>query len=143
MSDSDGSFDGECVPEESINAALKLLEPGQKLKLHPGVYKQSVVLDRDVTLLGGGEAVIETEGETAVTIRADDAGLNGVEVRVKNKMKLVRDGPDKVRFRWGEGSNSTGWSGENRLGGSAKYAVPLWCCRCTIGLRLPPVAYGR
>ena len=55
MSDSDTpSFDGECVPEESINAALALLEPGQKLFLHPGVYMQTVLLDRDVTLVREG-----------------------------------------------------------------------------------------
>ena len=54
---------------------------GDTLLLRPGTYHESIVLDRPVTLDGGGAAIIDGGAEgTVVTITGDDVTVTGLTV---------------------------------------------------------------
>jgi nitrous oxidase accessory protein len=65
----------------AIAETLSRAADGDTLRLRPGTYTETVVLDRPVTLDGGGAAIIDGGGAgTVVTITGDDVTVKGLTV---------------------------------------------------------------
>jgi nitrous oxidase accessory protein len=72
------------VPAEpgALARAIAKAEPGAVLRLAPGIHQGPIILDRPVTLEGGGKAVIDGGGAgSVVTIGGSDAVVRGLEIR--------------------------------------------------------------
>jgi F-box protein 11 len=72
---------GQCM---SLRVALRQAEPGMRIHILPGVYRESVVVDRDVVLAGQGEpgeVVLEGTRGPCVTLSAAQAQLSGLTIR--------------------------------------------------------------
>ncbi|WP_306591566.1 protein kinase [Geothrix sp. 21YS21S-4] len=81
---------GQCL---SLKVALRQVPPGGEIQILPGVYRESVVVDKAVTLasLGGpGEVVLEGHGGPAVRIQAPDVVLKGLTLRAPEGEAAVR-----------------------------------------------------
>lgn len=68
----------------SITQALGVVAQGGRILVRPGVYDESIVLDKQVDLAGDGpreEIVIKSAGAVCLTARADDARIAGVTLR--------------------------------------------------------------
>lgn len=60
---------------------ITLTPPGGVLRLDPGTYSGPAVIDRQITIEGGGQAVIDGEGEgTVITVQADKVTLRGLQI---------------------------------------------------------------
>ena len=60
---------------------IQLTPPGGTLELEPGRYSGPAVVDRPITIDGGGKAVIDAQGEgTVLTIAADGATVRGLHL---------------------------------------------------------------
>ena len=75
-------------PGQSIQAAVDRCQPGDRVEVEPGIYRQSVVIDRDgVTLVGvirdGERAVLDGGGtlNDAVQSSASDLSIEGLAIR--------------------------------------------------------------
>src|SRR5262249_43511391 len=58
----------------TIGAAIKAARPGAEVRVRPGVYREGVVLDRDVTLVGDGppdQVVIESAEADCLFVSTD------------------------------------------------------------------------
>lgn len=65
--------------EGAIAAALAGAEEGDTLRLGPGVYRESLVLDHPVTLDGGGRATLQGTGEgSTITVTGPDVVVRGL-----------------------------------------------------------------
>jgi hypothetical protein len=67
----------------SITEALRSAPPGAEIRIWPGVYRESLVLDKPVSLLGDGpraEVVIEGSESPCISATAD-AGVRGLTLR--------------------------------------------------------------
>lgn len=65
----------------AIAGTLSRAADGDTLLLRPGTYTETVVLDRPVTLDGGGAAILDGDGAgTVVTITGDDVTVKGLTV---------------------------------------------------------------
>jgi F-box protein 11 len=72
---------GNCL---SLKVALRQAGPGTEILLLPGLYRESVVVDKDVTILAQGdpgEVIIEGVAGPALVIRARGAGLRGLTLQ--------------------------------------------------------------
>ncbi len=72
---------GQCL---SLKVALRNTKPGGEIHVMPGVYRESVVVDKDVTILGLGEAsevIIEGSGGPAFHLKGRAARLRGLTIR--------------------------------------------------------------
>lgn len=68
----------------SITEALKAVAPGSRVLVRPGLYDESVVIDRRVELVGDGpreKIVIRGGAASCVRARADGARVAGVTLR--------------------------------------------------------------
>ena len=66
----DASVDGAAA---SISLALAEAQPGDRILVRPGIYRESIILDKPVELVGDGDAVdivIQGEGSDTVTCTA-------------------------------------------------------------------------
>ena len=75
-------------PGQSIQAAVDRCAPGDRVEVEPGVYRQTVVIDRDgVTLVGlvrdGARAVLDGGAALADAVQssADDLTIEGFVIR--------------------------------------------------------------
>ena len=65
----------------AIAATLARAAEGDTLLLRPGTYREQIVLDRPVTLDGGGAAIIDGGGSgSVVTVTGDDVTVKGLTV---------------------------------------------------------------
>ncbi|MDR2186763.1 MAG: nitrous oxide reductase family maturation protein NosD [Azonexus sp.] len=72
---------------------LDLAAPGSSLKLPPGVYSGPAVIDKPMTLDGGGQVVIDGEGHgTVLTIHADRVTLRGLTLKNSGHSHDALDG---------------------------------------------------
>ena len=68
----------------SLRVALRQAASGAQIRVKPGVYKESIVLDKDVTIAGEGDpsqVVIETTGPPAVRVKSGRTILKGLTLR--------------------------------------------------------------
>jgi nitrous oxidase accessory protein NosD len=76
----------------TLAEALEHAERGQEVLVQPGLYRQALVIDKPVTLVGGGAlgaTIIEAGGETALTLAATGAAVRHLVIRTVAKT----DGP--------------------------------------------------
>ena len=72
---------------KTIGEAIKAAKSGAQIKVRPGVYRESLVLDRRVEITGDGPAdqiVIEGVGAPALTMQTDYALVRGLTLRNRN-----------------------------------------------------------
>jgi nitrous oxidase accessory protein len=69
-------------PVRSIGQALRLVRPGGRVVVTPGIYReQEIVVDRPVEIVGRGLPTIEGDGAHAImTITADDVTVRGIRL---------------------------------------------------------------
>jgi len=74
-----------CLPAHAAQPLQPWLDvalPGSVLKLPPGAYQGPAVIDKPLTLDGGGQAVIDGGGHgTVLTVRADHVTLRGLTLK--------------------------------------------------------------
>ncbi|MCL2523876.1 MAG: nitrous oxide reductase family maturation protein NosD [Betaproteobacteria bacterium] len=72
---------------------LDVAPAGSVLKLPPGVYRGPAVIDKALTLDGGGQVVIDAEGHgTVLTVRADGVTVRGLTLRNSGESHDALDG---------------------------------------------------
>jgi parallel beta-helix repeat protein len=84
----DAGLAGRTLEFPSIRSALHSLPPGSKIRLGPGTYREPVVLDRPVEIVGEGQsgsAIIECPGGNAVSMRTPTATLRNLTVRNRRR----------------------------------------------------------
>ncbi|BDU72081.1 protein kinase domain-containing protein [Mesoterricola silvestris] len=72
---------GQCM---SLRVALRQADPGMRILVLPGLYRESLVVDKDVTLVGEGgaaEVVIESLQGPCLALNAADVRLGGLTLR--------------------------------------------------------------
>lgn len=70
----------------TLTEALKQAKPGTRILVRPGTYKEGVVIDKPVEIVGDGELadiVIEASGRNAVLFRADMGRITNLTLRQK------------------------------------------------------------
>lgn len=68
----------------TLAEALEHAERGQEILLQPGIYRQALVVDKAVTLVGGGAlgaTVLDGGGGTALTLAATGAAARNLVIR--------------------------------------------------------------
>lgn len=72
----------QCGGYPSVQAAVNEASPGDTVALEPGVYRESVVLNKSITLVGsGGETTLLGSGPNPViTVTADDVEIKDLRV---------------------------------------------------------------
>jgi nitrous oxidase accessory protein NosD len=71
-------------PYPTINDAIAAAGPGDRVVLGPGVYEQSIVIDRPVELLGAGnagEVVVIAYGARVLSFRAQHGLVRNLSLR--------------------------------------------------------------
>ena len=93
-------------PGQSIQAAVDRCAPGDRVEVEPGVYQQTVVIDRDgVTLVGlnhdGQRAVLDGAGSLADAVQSssDDLVVEGFVVRNYKGNGILASKAQRVVFR--------------------------------------------
>ena len=73
-------------PYSNIADAIDAASDGDTIVIHSGTYAESVVVDKELTLTGQGgtEPIIQVLGGNAITIRADNVTINGLEIQGAN-----------------------------------------------------------
>ncbi|HEY3400519.1 MAG TPA: protein kinase [Geothrix sp.] len=82
---------GQCL---SLKVALRQAKPGMEILLLPGLYRESVVVDQDVTILamGEGEVILEGIAGQAMLLQAEGAVLRGITLRAPEGGVALRIG---------------------------------------------------
>ena len=71
--------EGQCLPPMQL--FVEITPPGGVLKLTPGIYSGPVVINRPITIEGGGEVVVDGGGDgTILTINADNTTIRGLRL---------------------------------------------------------------
>ena len=81
---------GHCL---SLKVALRQARSGTEIVLLPGIYRESVVVDKDVVILAlgePGEVVIEGVAGPAVILSAHNASLRGLTLRAPKGEVAIR-----------------------------------------------------
>ncbi|MCL1894587.1 MAG: protein kinase [Holophagaceae bacterium] len=81
----------------SLRVALRQAASGAQIRVQPGVYKESIVLDKDVTIVGDGDpskVVIESNGPPAVRVKSGhpilkDITLKATEEQIDSLVDVV------------------------------------------------------
>jgi pectin methylesterase-like acyl-CoA thioesterase len=72
----------------SIAKALSAVPEGATIKVRPGLYRESLVLDKDVEIIGEGERaeiVLETTGAHCITMATDRAIVRNLTLRQRSQ----------------------------------------------------------
>ena len=67
----------------SINDAIKRAEPGARITIMPGVYQESVVIDKPLEILGKGpvdQIHIDSKEADCITMKTDSAVVKGISL---------------------------------------------------------------
>jgi nitrous oxidase accessory protein len=71
----------------SISAALAAAEPGDTIRVSAGTYREKLVVEVPVVLLGEGRPIIDGEGEgTVVELRAPGSVISGFHIRASGRI---------------------------------------------------------
>ncbi|MCL1907946.1 MAG: protein kinase [Holophagaceae bacterium] len=81
----------------SLRVALRQAASGAQIRVQPGIYKESIVLDKDVTIIGDGDpskVVIESNGPPAVRVQSGhpilkDLTLKATEEQIDSLVDAV------------------------------------------------------
>ena len=68
----------------SLRVALRLAEAGTQILVQPGVYRESLVVDKDVEILGEGDAteiILESTAGPCLLLRTPGATIQGLSLR--------------------------------------------------------------
>ena len=68
----------------TIKKAIENAQPGDQIIVHPGLYKESLVIDKPLEILGGGaaeETVIESSYAPCLSMKTDSAKVSGFSLR--------------------------------------------------------------
>jgi len=68
----------------TLTGALKAAQPGARLLVRPGLYKEGIVIDKPVEIVGDaepGEVVIEASGKQVVLFRANMGRITNLTLR--------------------------------------------------------------
>lgn len=71
---------------QSIREALAIAEAGSRIIVRPGIYREPIVLDKPLEILGDGpvdQIIIETVGSTTIKMRTDYARIRGISIRAR------------------------------------------------------------
>ncbi len=69
---------------KTISEAIKNAQPNTRIRVRPGVYKESIVIDKPVEIIGKGsvkDIVIETGKSSCILMRTDQATIKGLTLR--------------------------------------------------------------
>src|SRR5262249_13947629 len=64
----------------TLREALQKAQPGAVIRVRPGLYRESLVLDREVQLLGDGpsaDVIVEGDGAPALRMQTEAATVRG------------------------------------------------------------------
>jgi nitrous oxidase accessory protein len=72
----------QCGGYSNIQAAVNDANPGDTVALEPGVYRENIVLNKSVTLVGSGDETILLGGgpNPVITVAADDVEIRDLMV---------------------------------------------------------------
>jgi parallel beta-helix repeat protein len=68
----------------TLTDALKAADPGDRILIRPGLYREGVVIDKPVEIIGDGEpgeVVIETNGSRTILFQANIARITNLTLR--------------------------------------------------------------
>jgi hypothetical protein len=69
---------------ESIEDALKHAAPGARLLVRPGLYREGVIIDKQIVIMGDGppeDIIISGSDSSSIQMRADQATVTGLTIR--------------------------------------------------------------
>ncbi|MCX7422258.1 MAG: right-handed parallel beta-helix repeat-containing protein [Planctomycetia bacterium] len=72
----------------SIQAAINAATPGDVVVVKPGIYRQRLLLEKSLDMLGDGPAsdiIVECDDKSCLTVNADSASVNGLSFRLTKK----------------------------------------------------------
>jgi F-box protein 11 len=90
----------------SIRVALRLAERGTQIVVQPGIYKESLVVDKDVEILGEGdpsEIILESPKGPCLLVKTEGATIQGLTLRKaategdENPLVHVQSGKHSIR----------------------------------------------
>ncbi|MEG4521381.1 right-handed parallel beta-helix repeat-containing protein, partial [Microcoleus sp. C2D2] len=76
----------------TISEALKNAAPGTRIDVHPGVYRESLILDKSVEIIGSGEVdriVVESISSNCIKMATDSALVRGLTLSATGKYYAV------------------------------------------------------
>lgn len=98
---------GPNQPYTSIGAAIAAASPGDTVRIQAGVYREHLLVDRPLTLVGEPGAIIDGGGEgDVVTVGADGVTLRGLTIRGSGQ------------HLWRDSAGVKVFSSENRIEGN-------------------------
>lgn len=68
----------------TIGAAIQAAQPGERIRVRPGIYREGLVLDKAVEIVGeseDGEVIVEAVGQSALLFRANAGRVAGLTLR--------------------------------------------------------------
>lgn len=81
------------IAAQPLQPWLDMAQPGSVLRLPPGTYRGPAVINKPLTLEGGGQVVIDAGGHgTALTVKADRVTLRGLHLRGSGDSHDALDG---------------------------------------------------
>jgi hypothetical protein len=76
----------------TISEALRNAAPGTRIDVHPGVYRESLILDKSVEIIGSGEVdriVVESISSNCIKMATDSALVRGLTLSATGKYYAV------------------------------------------------------
>jgi hypothetical protein len=67
----------------SINEAIRSAGPGARISVRPGLYRESLIIDKPIQIIGDGsveEIIIESQGSPCLIIRAREGEVRGLSL---------------------------------------------------------------
>ncbi|HSR67756.1 MAG TPA: nitrous oxide reductase family maturation protein NosD [Acidobacteriota bacterium] len=87
----------------SIQEAIEAAAPGQVISVLPGEYRENLIVDKPVTLLGGGQAHLRGQGSgDVVLVLADGVRIEGFTISGSGNNMMVSDAGVRVKGRQAE-----------------------------------------
>lgn len=77
----DGTGKGDYV---SINAAIEAANPGYKILIRPGIYQESLVVQKPLNIIGDGERgeiEVRAQGQVTLEFRATEGRISNLKLR--------------------------------------------------------------
>ncbi|SEM85546.1 right-handed parallel beta-helix repeat-containing protein [Lihuaxuella thermophila] len=75
---------------KTITEAIQKAVPGTKIFIEPGIYKENIVIDKQVELLGKGpvnEIVVRSENSTSILMQTERATVRGITIHQRGEAK--------------------------------------------------------
>ncbi|RAS82829.1 right-handed parallel beta-helix repeat-containing protein [Priestia endophytica] len=79
---------------KTIGEALKNAEHGAKILVEPGMYRESLIIDRNVEIIGKGspqEVLIYSEKESPIIVQTELATIKGITIHQRGKYDNLND----------------------------------------------------